>query len=445
MRVLPNFQKQRTKMKPVEQENYHAHVMKTENTSAFMKRGVVERRPCGPHDVKIKILYSGVCHSDLHQIRGEWPCNAYFPMVPGHEGAGIVEDVGSEVKKFKVGDHVGVGVMVGSCLKCEECKSGLENYCKRGFDDTYNTCLKIGERDDDIRIKNCEHGELLFGTYTSGMTVDEHWVFYLQPHMPLERCGPLLCAGITVYDPLVQFGCKENGANWKVGVLGFGGLGHMALKFAKAFGNDVYAISGSEHKREWANELGVKFMNYKDKKALKENSDFDFIIDTICVFHDVAKFMNLLKTDRKLCLVGIPAEKLQIHAFSFLGGRKTVVGSCIGGTPRTQEMLDYCAENNIYPESELIHPKDVNSCLQKLSTVTAPRARYIIDCQKFDDEEWKEDKYAQDPSSWKVLATVIPESANFHAEQKNVDFRRVTLAGLAFVVGLGILKHVKYN
>lgn len=378
-----------------------------------MNKMTIQRRNCGKLDVQIKILYSGICHSDLHSARAEWECPNLYPMIPGHEGAGEVVAVGSDVTKFKPGDRVGVGVMVGSCRECEQCNAGFQNYCEKGFDGTYN-CLKTGK---DCLTKNCERGELLHGTYTNLMTVREDFVFKVCDSMPLDRVGPLLCAGITTYDPLVHFGAKKGGENFTVGVLGFGGLGHMALKFAKSFGNDTYAISGSVHKRPWAEKLEVKFVLHSDKAEWKKAPKFDLIIDTVSAQHDVNKYLKQLKRDGTLCLVGLPSQPLGVKPFCLVMGRKSFSGSCIGGCPATQEMLDYCAEHKVYPEVHVIHPKEVNDAHATLAKNSAPSARFVIDCTKL-NEDFDTTKPEIDFHEWEVHpgGSVWPEKANWHAQ-----------------------------
>jgi len=388
-----------------------------DDTRGVLKKKIIERRTCGPLDVRIKILYSGICHSDLHQIRAEWEQNVWYPMVPGHEGAGIVEEVGPEVKKFKKGDRVGVGVMVGSCRECDACKSELQQYCEKGFWGSYNHCLTDASQ---YCTKNCEKGELLFGTYTSIMTVREDFVFRIADSLPLDRAGPLLCAGITTWDPLVHFGAKAGGKNFKVGVMGFGGLGHMAIKFAKSFGNDVYVLSRSKRKEPWAKEMGVNFV--LTTGSLKGVPGLDLIIDTVSAQHDVDRFIGrLLKTDGKLCLVGLPANALEIRPFTIVGGRKAFVGSCIGGCQSTQDMLDYCAENQIMPDVQVIHPREANAAMKMLSEQSNPKARFVIDCREMDKEGWETENVDFDYHSWEVHkgATVWPEESNWH--EKNPD------------------------
>jgi len=408
-----------------------------------LKKKTFDRRNCGPLDVRVKILYSGVCHSDVHQIRSEWDQNTFYPMVPGHEGAGIVIEVGSQVTKFKVGDHAGVGVMVGSCRDCENCEKELQQYCNSGFDASYNCLIEDPER---VCTKNCERGELIFGTYTNMMTVREDFVFKIDKSLPLENCGPLLCAGITTWDPLVHFGAKAGGKGFRVGVLGFGGLGHMAMKFAKSFGNEVYALSSSPKKRGWAGQLGVNFILYSDPEEMKKAPKLDLIIDTVSAQHDVDKFIgNCLRTDGILCLVGLPQNPLSVAPFTLVGGRKTFAGSCIGGCKATQEMLDYCAKHRILPEVEIIHPSEINVAIEKLVSRGNPKARYVIDCRQMHKTDWEVKEVDIDPHEWQLHenVNVWPEEANWHAKNPRPkkrgpgpDFSKVLLVGAAVLGGI---------
>lgn len=362
-----------------------ANVLISNDTTGVMEKGTVDRRACGPKDVQIEIQYSGICHSDLHQLRAEWPIPNYYPMVAGHEGAGVVTAVGGEVTKFVVGDQVGIGCMVDSCRACTSCERNLEQYCATGFTGTYNALVK----EDKVTCANCEQGEMTFGTYSDGMTVDERFVFKVDPRIPLEVTGPLLCAGITTWDPLVHFGAKEQGENCTVGILGFGGLGHMGLKFGKSFGNNIYALSRSERKRPWAEELGVGYLNYTNEEEMKTAPKFDIIIDTISGNHDINPVVaGMLGLDGTLVVVGIPSDPFAIHAFTIIMGRKRVAGSLIGGTQATQEMLDYCAEvgESVWPMTTCIHPKDANDAMENLSQGTNPKARYVIDCTKLKED-----------------------------------------------------------
>jgi uncharacterized zinc-type alcohol dehydrogenase-like protein len=297
-----------------------------------------ERRDPGPNDVVVEIAYCGICHSDIHQVRDEW-ANAIYPMVPGHEITGRVTKAGSAVKKFKEGDLAGVGVMVDSCRVCANCKASEEAYCEKGMVGTYNA------RD--------YKGELTFGGYSNNIVVDERYVHSISPKLELAAVAPLLCAGITTYSPLRHW---KVGKGSKVGVIGLGGLGHMGLKFAHSFGAHVVQFTTSESKIADAEKLGAdEVVVTKDAGALaKHAKSFDFILDCVSAPHDVNQFLNLLRLNGTMCLVGLPESPVSISPFSIITNRRSFSGSMIGGMTETQAMLDYCAEHNIVSEIELI-------------------------------------------------------------------------------------------
>jgi alcohol dehydrogenase (NADP+) len=297
-----------------------------------------ERRDPGANDVAIEIAYSGICHSDIHQVRDEWK-NAIYPMVPGHEIVGRVVKVGSSVKKFKEGDLAGVGVMVDSCRVCANCVAGQEAYCMKGMVGTYNA------RD--------YAGELTFGGYSNNIVVDERYTLSVSPKLNLAAGAPLLCAGITTYSPLRHW---KVGKGSKVGVVGLGGLGHMGLKFAHSMGAEVVQFTTSESKVADAQKLGAdEVVITKDAKAVaKHAGSFDFILDCVSAPHDVNQYLDLLKLHGTMCLVGLPESPVSISPFSIITNRRSFSGSMVGGMPETQEMLDYCAEHNIVSEIELI-------------------------------------------------------------------------------------------
>jgi uncharacterized zinc-type alcohol dehydrogenase-like protein len=297
-----------------------------------------ERRDPGANDVAIEIAYSGICHSDIHQVRDEWK-NAIYPMVPGHEIVGRVTKVGSSVKKFKEGDLAGVGVMVDSCRVCANCVAGQEAYCMKGMVGTYNA------RD--------YAGELTFGGYSNNIVVDERYALSVSPKLNLAAVAPLLCAGITTYSPLRHW---KVGKGSKVGVVGLGGLGHMGLKFAHSMGAEVVQFTTSESKVADAQKLGAdEVVITKDAKAVaKHAGSFDFILDCVSAPHDVNQYLDLLKLHGTMCLVGLPESPVSISPFSIITNRRSFSGSMVGGMPETQEMLDYCAEHNIVSEIELI-------------------------------------------------------------------------------------------
>lgn len=322
-----------------------------------------ERRAVGPDDVQIDILFCGVCHSDLHQVKNEWGGSQY-PMVPGHEIVGTVLSVGTNVTKFKVGDLAGVGVMVDSCKTCKTCAQDLEQYCEEGFVGTYNN----KERNSD---------NITMGGYSTKIVVDEYYTFKISPTLPLAAVAPLLCAGITTYSPLVYAGVKKG---MKVAVVGLGGLGHMGVKFAVSLGAEVTVISTSPSKEADAKKLGAThFLVSTDKEAMsKYSSYFDVILDAISANHDYTTYLNLLGIDGKLMVVGLPIESPKVQPFSLVTNRRSVIGSCIGGMKETQEMLDYCAEHNIVSEIEVIPMQKINEAYDRMLKGDV-KYRFVID------------------------------------------------------------------
>ena len=323
----------------------------------------LQRRETGPNDVGIEILYCGVCHSDLHQVRGEWG-NSIYPMVPGHEIVGRVTKVGSRVSKFKVGDLAGVGCFVDSCRTCPQCQGGLEQYCENLLSQTYNSY----EQDKKTPT---------FGGYSTNIVVDENYVLHVSPKLPLEAVGPLLCAGITTYSPLRHW---KVGPGQKVGILGLGGLGHMAVKFAASFGAEVTMLSTSPSKEADAQRLGAHhFALTTNPDTLKSLAgQFDFILDTVSAPHDYDLYLNLLKTNGALVVVGLPGDPIQAVAFTLVTRRRTLAGSMIGGIAETQEMLDYCAEHNIVSDVEVIPIQKINEAYERL-VKNQVKYRFVID------------------------------------------------------------------
>jgi uncharacterized zinc-type alcohol dehydrogenase-like protein len=321
-----------------------------------------ERRDVGPRDVQFDISFCGVCHSDLHQIRNEW-FKGIFPMVPGHEIVGTVVKVGSEVKKFKVGELAAVGCLVDSCRTCDNCQHGLEQYCSNGAVGTYNSRGKDGVP--------------TYGGYSNTIVVHEDFVLHVSDKLSLAAVAPLLCAGITTYSPLRHW---KVGKGQKLAVLGLGGLGHMGVKFGVAFGAEVTVLSTSPSKEADAKKLGAhKFVVTTDREQTKNvKGYFDFILDTVSAPHDLKPYLSLLKTNGSHICVGIPPEPLQIQAFSLMDGRKSVAGSSIGGIPETQEMLDYCAANNIVSDIEIIDIKDITTAYERMVKGDV-RYRFVID------------------------------------------------------------------
>ncbi len=296
-----------------------------------------ERREPGPKDVVVEIAYSGICHSDIHQVRDEWGGSIY-PMVPGHEIVGHVTAVGSEVTKFKVGDIAGVGVTVETCMECENCKAGAEPYCTKGMVGTYNA-------------KTYE-GEPTYGGYANNIVAPEHYVYSISPNLELAAVAPLLCAGITTWSPLRHW---KVGPNSKVGVVGLGGLGHMALKFAHSLGAHVVQFTTSESKIADAKKLGADEVVITKNAAdmSKHAGSLDLIVDCVSAEHDLNAYLGLLRLDGTLCLVGLPEVPLPVSPFALVTNRRSLAGSMIGGMKETQEMLDYCAEKNIVSDIEL--------------------------------------------------------------------------------------------
>ena len=322
-----------------------------------------ERREVGPHDVQFDIQFCGVCHSDLHQIKNDW-FPGIFPMVPGHEIVGKVVKVGDHVKKFKVGDLAGTGCLVDSCRTCENCKEGLEQYCLNGSTGTYNAL----EQDKKTPT---------YGGYSNTIVVHEDFVLHISDKLDLAATAPLLCAGITTYSPLRHW---KVGKGHKLAVLGLGGLGHMAVKFGVAFGAEVTVLSTSPEKEADAKKLGAhKFVVTKDAEQLKSvKGYFDFILDTVSAPHDFNMYLSLLRLNGVHICVGVPAEPAQIAAFSLIGGRRSVAGSGIGGLPETQEMLDFCAANDIVSDIELIDIKNITNAYERMIKGDV-RYRFVID------------------------------------------------------------------
>jgi alcohol dehydrogenase (NADP+) len=322
-----------------------------------------QRREPGPKDVLIEIRYSGICHSDIHQARNEWGGSA-FPMVPGHEIAGVVSRIGSAVRRFKIGDPAGVGCFVDSCRACPNCKEGLEQYCDGLISWTYNGT----EQDGKTRTQ---------GGYSARIVVNEDYVLKIPARIPLANAAPLLCAGITTYSPLKHFGAARGR---KVGVVGMGGLGHMAVKIASSMGAEVTVFSTSASKESDARLFGAKyFVLTKGKKGFSSlHNSFDLLLDTVSAEHDLNAYLALLKRDRTMVIVGVPQRPESIQAFSLIGKRRSLAGSVIGGIRETQEMLDYCAKNRIQPEVEIIPAKKINEAYERTLRGLV-RYRFVID------------------------------------------------------------------
>ena len=322
-----------------------------------------ERRDLRPDDVAIKITHAGICHSDLHTCRNDWK-NSRFPVVPGHEIVGTVTAVGTQVTAHKVGDTVAVGCMVDSCMECTQCKEGWEIFCEKGMVGTYNGIDK-------------HDGSLTKGGYSDHVVVRDHFVCKVPEGMDVARVAPLLCAGITTYSPLRQYGVGEGS---KVGVVGLGGLGHMGVKLAAAMGAHVTMITTTPSKGDDARELGahdVILSTDPDQMEAAANR-FDFILNTIPVAHDITPYLQLLGRSGRMVLVGAIEPMPGYHSWNLLKMNRAVGGSAIGGIPETQAMLDFCAEKDIYPECETISMPEVNEAYERLLKNDV-RYRFVID------------------------------------------------------------------
>jgi uncharacterized zinc-type alcohol dehydrogenase-like protein len=327
-----------------------------------------ERREPKEHDVVIDIKYCGICHSDIHTVRSEWG-EATYPLVPGHEIAGVVSAVGDKVTKYKVGDSVGVGCFVDSCRTCENCKQDLNNYCLEGFTGTYGA--------KDKHIENA----ITQGGYSDIIVVNQDYVLSIPKSIPLDKAAPLLCAGITLYSPLMHW---KAGKGKKVAILGMGGLGHMGVKIAKALGADVYVLSHSDKKREDAMAMGAKEFIVTNTKEVfeKYRCYFDLIINTVSASElDMNSYFELLKLDATLVALGGPEKPYKISPFSLILKRRNYSGSLIGSIKETQEMLDFCAKHNITPEIEVINPSQVNEAYERVLKSDV-RYRFVMDMQK---------------------------------------------------------------
>jgi uncharacterized zinc-type alcohol dehydrogenase-like protein len=326
------------------------------------------RRDVGPHDILIDIAYCGICHSDIHQARAEWEpmMPSIYPMVPGHEIVGRVSQTGSEVSKFKEGDFAGIGCFVDSCRECAACTHGIEQYCIKGSAMTYNGT----EMDRQTPT---------YGGYSKHYVIDEKYALKVNAQGDLSGVAPLLCAGITTYSPLKKWGA---GPGKKVAIAGLGGLGHMGVKIAVAMGAEVTVLSTSPSKEADARKLGAhKFLNTKDEEAVKTAAgSFDLILNTISANHDYNSYLSLLGLEGVMVIVGVPTQPVPLNAFSLIGGNKVLAGSLIGGIPETQEMLDFCADNNITSDVEVISPDRIEEAYER-TVKSDVRYRFVIDMQ----------------------------------------------------------------
>jgi uncharacterized zinc-type alcohol dehydrogenase-like protein len=328
-----------------------------------LTKTTITRRDVGPHDVAFDIHFAGICHSDIHTVKGEWG-EPLYPVVPGHEIAGVVTAVGSEVTKHQVGDRVGVGCFVDSCRECDNCKAGLEQYCTgTGMVGTYNAVLTDGEK--------------TYGGYSGAIVVDEDYVLHVPDSIPLDAAAPLLCAGITLYSPLRHWNA---GPGKNVAVIGLGGLGHMGVKLAKAMGAKVTVLSQSLKKMEDGLRLGAdEYYATSDPDTFTTLAgSFDLILNTVSANLNMGDYLNLLAVDGTLVELGIPEHPMPVPVFPLAAGRRSLSGSMIGGIPETQEMLDFCAEHDVRPEIEVVQPDYINEAYQRV-LASDVRYRFVID------------------------------------------------------------------
>ncbi|WP_426002523.1 NAD(P)-dependent alcohol dehydrogenase [Paenarthrobacter sp. NyZ202] len=339
-----------------------AHAYAAPSSTGDLIPTTIERREVGPHDVRIDIKFAGICHSDIHTVRGDWGPQQY-PLVPGHEIAGIVTDVGSAVTRHKAGDRVGVGCMVNSCKECANCVAGEEQYCLQGNIGTY------GAVDRD--------GTITQGGYSTHVVVDEDFVVTIPDGLDLDVAAPLLCAGITTFSPLNHWGA---GPGKKVAIVGLGGLGHMGVRIAHAMGAEVTVLSQSLKKMEDGLKLGADHYYATSDPATFEQlaGTFDLIINTVSASLDISAYLQLLTLDGTLVNVGAPAEPLPVNAFALIGGRRRFAGSMIGGIRETQEMLDFCAEHGFGAEIEVIPASRINDAYERV-LASDVRYRFVID------------------------------------------------------------------
>jgi uncharacterized zinc-type alcohol dehydrogenase-like protein len=313
------------------------------------------------------VKYSGICHSDIHTARAEWG-SVYYPLVPGHEIAGVVTNVGDKVSKFAIGDLIGVGVFVDSCRTCENCKNGLQNYCLEGMTGTYNSI----ERDGKTESR---------GGYSNNFVINEDYAVHIPANLPLEGVAPLLCAGITLYSPIKHFAV---GPKTKVAVMGLGGLGHMGVKFAVAMGAEVTVLSHSPEKEKDALAMGAHhFVCTKESSSLaKLKKSFDIILNTVSAELDINEYLQTLKLDGTLVIIGLPGKPYSVHAGVMLDGRRSITGSMIGGVPELQEMLDFCGEKNIVSDVEVIKADYANTAYNR-TVASDVKYRFVIDASTF--------------------------------------------------------------
>lgn len=322
----------------------------------------IQRRALLPNDISIEILYCGICHSDLHAVKNDWGGSTY-PLVPGHEIVGKITEIGSSVSKFKVGDLAAIGCIVDSCGTCAHCHEGEEQFCETGWTVVFNSPDKIS-------------GGMTYGGFSEQIVADADYVLKMSEKVDLAASAPILCAGITVYSPLKHWNV---GPGKKVGIIGIGGLGHMAIKIAKAMGAEVTVFTTSPTKMDDAKSLGADHAVLStDKAAMKGQRGFDMILDTVSAKHDVNVYLNALKVDGSLVLVGLPNQPLEIGAFNVVNGRKSFSGSNIGGIAETQEVIDFCATHGITADIELIKPSEIDEAFERLEKGDV-KYRFVID------------------------------------------------------------------
>ncbi len=344
-----------------------ARAYAAQTATSLLAPFTIERRVVGPKDVSIDIEFSGICHSDIHMARNEWGFSM-FPIVPGHEIVGRVKEVGSQVKKFKVGQRVGVGCMVDSCRTCGSCKEGLENYCEQDFVGTYSAMERDGK-------------SITYGGYSSNIVTDEAFVLTVPENLDPAATAPLLCAGITTYSPLRFVGL---GRGQKLAVLGLGGLGHMAVKLGASFGAEVTVLSGSPSKEADAKKLGASnfVLTSNADNVSKHANHFDFILDTVAAKHDLNQALGLLKREGTLIMVGASHQPLDLGVFSLIMKRRKMMGSLIGGIRETQEMLDHCGKHRIVSDIELINAEKINEAYERMIKGQV-KYRFVIDAKSF--------------------------------------------------------------
>ena len=337
------------------------------SAKAPLEQFTFDRRDLGSKDVALDIYYAGICHSDIHQAREEWG-PAIFPMVPGHEIAGKVTAVGSAVSKFKVGDLIGVGVFVDSCRNCDSCKAGLEQYCVEGMTGTYNTYERDGKT-------------VAMGGYSDTFVIDEDYAVHIPENLDLSGVAPLMCAGITLYSPLRNW---KAGPGKKVGIIGLGGLGHMGVKFAVALGADVTVFSHSPEKEADAKKMGAHhFVTTKDIGNLKKlEKQYDLLLNTVSADIDLEPYLQMLKLDGTLVVIGLPGKPYAINAGTLLGQRRSLSGSMIGGIAQLQEMLNFCGEKSIVSDVEVIKADYINTAYDR-TVASDVKYRFVIDAKSF--------------------------------------------------------------